>query len=169
MIDTPPPSSETLAALAEQLRDDDGIVRQAARKQLLRAGTAATAIFVQALEDESRQTRWEGAKGLSRLGDPAASTLLVEHLRDEDPGIRWLAAEGLIRTGSACLRPLLTALTTDLGDESLLEGAHHILHELLQHPAWSVTLEPVWDALNGDYASRLRVPLAAREALAQIA
>ena len=74
--------------------------------------------------------RWEAAKSLSDIADPAAAPALVQALEDPETGVRWLAAEGLIRMRSACLQPLLHALTERADSVWLRDGAHHVLHDL---------------------------------------
>jgi HEAT repeat protein len=156
----------TSSAIADLARDDT-LVRVHARDWLVGIGGPAVPALIEALADPNRQVRWDAAKALSQIADPAAAPALVRALRDRGFGIRWLAAEGLIALGSKGLVPLLRALIQHSDSVWLRQGAHHVLHDLAKRDLKDV-LQPVLAALEGIEPS-LTVPLAARAALEALA
>jgi len=94
-------------------------------------GKPAVMPLVKVLGDHRSHVRWEAAKALGPIGDPAAAPALVNALEDKDPDVRWLAAAGLIRLGCSGLHPLLTALLDRPDSGWLREGAHHVFHDLV--------------------------------------
>ena len=152
----------TSSAIADLARDDP-LVRVRARHWLEAIGRPAVPALIEALADPSSQVRWEAAKALGRMGDPAAAPSLVRALQDRGFGVRWLAADGLIALGPAGLVPLLQALVKRSGSVWLRQGAHRVLHELARGQLKDV-LQPVVAALEGIEPS-LAVPPAAEAAL----
>jgi HEAT repeat protein len=131
-----PPENETvqtkdIATLVNQLGDDDGLLRQKARTSLVCLDGSAVPSLIMALNNPSRDVRWEAAKALGEIGDPAAAPALVKALEDERFGVRWLAAEALIGLGAdAVLPPLMKALSESADSVWLRQGAHHVLRTL---------------------------------------
>jgi HEAT repeat protein len=120
--------------------------------------------LITALRSPSHTVRWEAAKALSELADPASAPALVQALTDERFDVRWLAALGLIALRQAGLVPLLDALEHASWDRVLLrDGARHILRAQLGGPYGSV-LAPVVAALEGPEPG-VTVPLSAYRAL----
>nr|PZN18096.1 MAG: PBS lyase [Chloroflexota bacterium] len=141
--------------------------RAAARRALVEFGSPAREPLVAALRSPSHTVRWEAAKALSELADPASAPALVQALTDERFDVRWLAAMGLIALQQAGLAPLLEALEQASWDKVLLrDGARHILRTQLSGPHGSV-LAPVVAALEGTEPA-VTVPLAAYRALAAL-
>lgn len=116
--------------LVAALASPDRVTRQSARETLVAVGHPAVGPLIPLLDDRHDHVRWEAAKSLADIGDPAAAPALVQTLEDPEPGVRWLAAEGLIRMRRACLKPLLHALTERADSVWLRDGAHHVLHDL---------------------------------------
>jgi len=126
-------------------------------------GSKAVGPLVKALASPKKYVRWEAAKALGRIGDPAAAQALVAALEDEMFDVRWLAAEGLIAMGRKGLVPLLQELGKHSDSVWLREGAHHIVHDLSLEDLEDVML-PVLTALDA-VAPSVEVPFAAKAAL----
>ena len=155
-------------ALITQLGDDQGFVRENARLALIDIGKDAVPLLIDALVSKREQLRWEAAKALVKIADPAAIPALVKALQDEVFDIRWLAAEALIAIGKESIEPLMQEVV-DQGNKSFLqEGAHHIITYLLPPLSKSSDLveilKPVKDALDSS-APRAAGPAAAQKAL----
>jgi HEAT repeat protein len=153
----------TIGALIADLGVKDGMVRERARQSLVAIGGPAVAPLIEALADRNEQMRWEAAKALCQIADPASAPALVTILEDEVFDVRWLAAEGLIALGRGALVPLLQALMEHPDSLWLREGAHHVLHELSGGDLKEV-LRPLLAALE-DVEPSVEVPLAAESAL----
>jgi hypothetical protein len=155
---------EAIGSLIVQLASDDGLVRVNARQSLVAIGAPAVASLNEALRDANKQVRWEAAKALNEIVDPAAAPALVRALQDREFGVRWLAAEGLIALGSRGLVPVLRALVERSGSVRLRQGAHHVLHDLARRGDLTEVLQPLVAALEGIEPS-LQVPVAAEAVL----
>jgi HEAT repeat protein len=153
--------------LIADLASQSPLVRANARQSLVAMRGPAVAPLIEALADPKRQVRWEAAKALSQIADPAAAAALVRSLRDRGFGVRWLAAEGLIALGSKGLVPLLRALIDHSDSVWLRQGAHHVLHDLAKGNLKDL-LQPVVAALE-DVEPSLEVPVAAGTALRALA
>jgi HEAT repeat protein len=154
------PDVESLVAA---LASPDRVTRQTARETLVAVGHPAVGPLIPLLGDRHGHVRWEAAKALAEIGDPASAQVLVQTLEDRDAGIRWLAAEGLIRMREAGLKPLFQALIERPDSSWLREGAHHVLHALAEMGLAEVTM-PVLDALK-DIEPTATLPSAAQRAL----
>jgi len=154
---------EDIGSLVAALASPDRVTRQTARETLVAVGHPAVGPLIPLLDDRHDHVRWEAAKSLADLGDPAAAQALVQTLEDRDAGIRWLAAEGLIKMHRASLKPLFQALIERPDSPWLREGAHHVLHDLAKMGLAEGAL-PVLAALEGIEPSAT-VPSAARRAL----
>ncbi|MGD0765977.1 MAG: HEAT repeat domain-containing protein [Dehalococcoidia bacterium] len=160
-------NAEPISRLIADLRTHDGHTREGARWALVALKGAAVAPLIDVLEDPDWHARWEAAKALGDIADPAAAPALVDALTDRRFGVRWLAAQGLIALGPDCLRPLLRALTRNTDSMWLRGGAHHILRDLSEgHLRRDMTeiVKPVLSALEGVEPSA-QAPMAARAAL----
>ena len=72
MADTPKPAvDQLLTALAS----DDPVERQEARDALVEVGSATLPGLLAALKDQRQHVRWEAAKTLSGIADPAARSM----------------------------------------------------------------------------------------------
>jgi HEAT repeat protein len=160
-------NDKKIATLVSELNCDQIIRCQKARRELVAIGREAVPSLVKALASKKKWVRWEAAKALSQIGDPAATAVLVKALEDKEFDIRWLSAEGLIKIGEEAIAPLLKALIDDSPSIWLQEGAHHVLHEV-DRGNWDAILKPVMEALEG-FQPSVDAPLAARMALEAIA
>ena len=157
--------------LKKQLSDKDGQVRETARLQLVSIGKAATLPLTKILTARNQQTRWEAAKTLGAIADPASIPALIGALEDDIFDIRWLAAEALITIGHESIKPLLEKLSPCCNELFLREGAHHVLKYIIRDNPKAVEvneiLKPVVHALE-DLASEVEVPGAAQTALQKL-
>ncbi len=155
--------SRGIPVLVGDLASENPVVRENARETLVALGKLAVGSLIEALSDENPQVRWEAAKALGCINDPAAAPALVKAMGDKRFGTRWLAAEALVALGSAALEPLLKALLEPDNAVLLGEGAHHVLHEVSKK-GLGPWLSEVMTALKGG-EPRMAVPLAAFAAL----
>jgi HEAT repeat protein len=156
-------STETIESLVTDLDSQDGQVRVRARKSLVVIGGQAVKPLVKALASKREWVRWEAAKTLGQIGDPAAVQALVKALEDKMFDVRWLAAEGLISIGREALVPLLQALMEHPDSLWLREGVHHVLHDVDKEDINEI-LQPVLAALES-FEPSVEAPLATEIAL----
>ncbi len=104
------PGSLTIRELIQALSSSEPSARQQACHDFVAFGWRALRPLLEALADESERVRWDVARALSQMGDPATAPALVGMLEDESFAVRRLAAEALARMGLAGLPPLLHAL-----------------------------------------------------------
>ena len=155
----------TIDSLIANLASKNGMVRVRARRSLVANGEPAVRPLVEALASRKQWVRWEVAKALGQIGSPASAEALVRALEDAMFDVRWLAAEGLIVIGREALVPLLHALVERSDSVWLLEGAHHVFHDLSRgRPDLKDVLQPVLAALE-DIEPSLEVPVAAEAVL----
>ncbi len=160
----PMDTNPSLSELMSQLTDHEGPVRERARHALVKIGTPAVPLLIEALTNKNKQLRWEACKALGGIKDPKASAPLVGALEDESMEIRWLAAEGLIAVGRHGIAPLLEALVDRSDSIFLRQGAHHVLHALEKEGLLKPQTMAVLDALR-TLEAESAVPLQARKAL----
>lgn len=134
--------------LVADLASDDGTVRKRAREALVELGREATGRLTALLADERIRLRWEAARALVDIADPAAAPSLIAALEDAEFEIRWLAAEALVALGRAGLIPLLWRLARPPHTPELRDGAHHVLSELKGRVV-GVPVGRVLEALSG--------------------
>jgi hypothetical protein len=149
--------------LAAGLGDPNSRKRGEAREQLLALERAAIPALLSALTDPSGGVRWQAAKALSQIHDPDTATDLMNAMEDDDFGVRWLAAEGLIAMGRASLEAVLQGLISCFGSIRMREGAHHVLHAMVDNGLHDETLEKLLTAMQG-YAPAEDVAWAAEKA-----
>ncbi len=123
--------SEKICLLIETLHGPDPSKRQSTRKALVSMGKAAVKPLIALLSDAGPHVRWEAAKALGKIGDPASAPALVEALEDDDSNVRWLAAVALAAMKHKALMPLLSALVRHPNSIWLREAAHHVCRELI--------------------------------------
>ena len=156
-------SQKTVDQLVADLGSQDAVARRDTRAELVGIGSGAVPPLLDALDAPQQHMRWEAAKSLAEIAEPAAAQRLVAALGDQDTDVRWVVGEALIALGGEAVKPLLTTLTkSDLAD--VYEGADHVLHNLAQHGDLAALLEPVLKALDQP-EPEIAVPLAAAEAL----
>jgi hypothetical protein len=151
------------AALLDDLTCDDIIRCQKARRALVAIGHAAVPSLVKGLGSKKAWVRWESAKALGQIGDPASIAALIRALQDDEFDVRWLAAEGLVAIGKKAVVPLLKVLIGKPDSIWLREGAHHVFHDM-DRTGLDGILQPVMSALE-DMEPSLQVPVAADNAL----
>lgn len=122
--------NQAVHALILVLSSRDGMLRKSARESLVAIGAAAVPPLIETLATPDRTSRWEAAKALGNIGDPAAAPALVRILEDDDFGVRWLASDALIGLGVHGLEPLLIALLHNPDSGRLREAAHHVVRVL---------------------------------------
>ena len=150
-------------SLIADLTCDQMMKCQDARLKLVAMGSVAVPALVEALLSRKQWVRWEAAKALSQIGDPASAEALIKALEDKVFDIRWIAAEGLVGIGKDALVPLLKALIGNSDSVWLRGSAHHLLTDMYLDELEEV-LKPVITALEGLEPS-VTVPVAAEIAL----
>ena len=160
------PGQTIIQSLIADLGNKDELVRVKARRRLVGYKSRAVEPLVALLKDKNDWVRWEAAKALSQIGNPASIQALLEALTDKSFEVRWLAAEGLIKIGRKSIVPLLEALINHSDSYWLQEGAHHVLHDFNKRKPVKA-LQPVLTALEGSQSS-LETPLIAKAALNSI-
>ena len=120
--------SRPLEELIARLSTSNGRTRQRVRETLAAIGEPAVPSLVALLGSPQVRLRWEAAKALTQIPDPAAIPDLVSLLGDPEAGIRWLAAIGLINIGSRSVPPVLQALTECAASKGFRDASHHVLH-----------------------------------------
>jgi HEAT repeat protein len=153
----------TLRSLVNLLTSNDGFVRTCSRNSLIKIGSEAVPMLVEALISKEVLKRWEAIKALSRIGDPAALNSLVLAMDDKVFDVRWVAAEGLIAIGNLSIAPLLDLIIKQPDSIRLRDGVHHVLYALNKERPNEI-IKPVIDALESAEAP-LQVPWAAEKAL----
>lgn len=160
--------AKKVESLMADLASERGLTRQRARATLIAIGKPAVGPLITLMDDPRRPIRWEAAKALGEIADPAAAPVLVNALEDKGIGVRWLAGEGLIGMGRGGLRPLLQALVHHSDSEWLREGAHHVLRGLtregMSEDDMTEIVLPVLRRLEG-VEPTITVPRAAEAAL----
>ena len=149
--------------LVSNLSSDESIVRQQARHDLVRIGAPATEAIQKLADSDVGHVRWECAKTLAAIGDPASTDTLIKLLEDPDNGTVWDAALGLITIGKPAAKPLLRAVIDRTSHFSIIAGAHHALHEMSENE-WGASLKPVYEALHSSEPGA-SAPVAAAKAL----
>lgn len=157
----------TASHLVEQLSSENGSVRAVARDAIIKIGPPMTPHLIQLLSSPDEHLRWEAAKALAAIADPASAPALVGALEDRSFGVRWLASSGLIALGRDGLRPLLVALMQNSGTVLLRSAAHRIVFDLAGRDHLFVLLKPLVDALESTEPA-VSVPVAAHAALQKL-
>ena len=155
-----------IASLVADLASKNWLVRQRAHESLVAIGKPAVPALIEALMSPNDSVRWEAAKALRDICDPAAAPALVKVLEDDNFGARWLAADGLIAMGRDGLAPLLKALEQRPDSIRLQKSAHHILRSLRSLGLGDL-VSPVLAALE-DIEPAAGVPWAAEATLATL-
>lgn len=159
--------NDRIKSLIESLGSNDGSEREDARRKLIQIGRPAVPLLIATMTHDDAQTRWEAAKALTDIHDPAAAPVFVRALRDKNSGVRWIAAEGLIGLGSKGLDPLLHELMQHSDSKQVRDGVHHVLTSINRGDV-SDTVQPVIDALESTEPITA-APVAAYEALQRLA
>jgi len=160
------PKHATIEFAVSELASNSSFARVDAREYLVSMKGKAVPHLTEALRSKNQWVRWEAAKALSKIGDPAASQALIDALDDKMFDVRWIAAEGLISIGRKALIPLLAAMSKKGESLWLREGAHHIIHDLMREDLKGV-FGPVLEAIEKP-EGKLAVPLAADKAMEEL-
>jgi hypothetical protein len=113
-----------------RLTDKSGLVRENARKNLVKIGIPAVHYLEELTTDARRIARWEAIKTLAEIQHPVTASFLINALEDQSEDVRWIAAEGLADLGETGFITTLNALKKNDPTILLLNGAHHILTRL---------------------------------------
>lgn len=155
-------TDDEIKRLTEQLGDEDAVVRQQSRHDLIDlGGHDVTRAMIPALIDTRTQVRWEAAKTLLAIADTVAAPALMNALDDEDVDVRWIAAEALVALGHIGLLTVLNGLTKRASSVAYCQSAHHVLHET---KAYGDLIAPVLETLEQSDAA-IKAPPAAYKAL----
>jgi hypothetical protein len=146
---TQAPQPSEIPSLIDALSGRTQMAPWKARETLVAAGQIAVPALTGALTGDRAEMRWEAAKALSELHDPASAGALVSALENHDGSVRWIAAEALTWLGSETLDSLLHALLKNSGSEWLREGSHHVLTVLRHNGDLPPQVLPVLEALDG--------------------
>ncbi len=169
MGSSPDHPAKDIESLVADFASRDGGVRLAARQALVAVGRPAIGALVGALTDSRTQVRWEAAKSLGEIADPAGTEALALALDDKVFDVRWLAATGLIAIGRETIVPVLRVVISCADSTLCRSASHHVLHDLAAgHEELKETLAPVLNALEGR-APSLEVPLAAEATIEALA
>jgi HEAT repeat protein len=139
---------------------------QNARRALVKMGPAAVPELVKALNHKNQWVRWEATKALAQIGDSAGTGALIGLLENEEFDMRWMAAEGLIAIGPRSIPKLLKALIENPHSRWLLDGAHHVIHDIRRGDLDKI-LKPLLNALD-DVESSTEIPVLSATALNQM-
>ncbi len=150
--------------IGSHLVDWDPRNRHQARQQLVLMGESALPVLLEKLSAKNWHVRWEAAKALGEIGDPAAAEALVKLLQDPDTSVRWAGMGSLIKLGRAGIKPLLLSLTHDFHSARLRQGVHHVLHSLHTKGLLTPLEAEVFHALEG-ISSEVLAAQAANRAL----
>ncbi len=155
--------NENIELRIRELASRDVLIVQQARESLTGCGRPAVPALLRALNDEDDQIRWEAARVLGEIGDPATAPALVKTLTDQNFVVRWIASEAIDALGHTGVVPLLNALETQPDSLWLRRGAHRILRVQARGKLGEI-LDPVMKALEG-MEPVLEVPIACVNAL----
>lgn len=157
-------SKQNVDRLAADLGSKSAVVCRDARAALVQIGSAAVPPLLDALDAPQQHIRWEAAKALAEIADPATVERLVAALGDKDSDVRWVVGGALIALGRVAVKPLLTTLTKSDLPDGVHQGAHHVLHDLARRGDLASLLEPVLKSFQKPEPA-IAVPVAAAEAL----
>ena len=78
----------TIKSLIADLASKDGVVRVMARRQLVAYKKRSVAPLIRTLSNENDWVRWEAAKALSQIANPASIQALLGALSDTEFDVR---------------------------------------------------------------------------------
>ena len=139
---------EEIAKHIQELGSDDIHAREQARFMLIEAGGDATPFLIDILKTGVERKRWEAARLLGEIRDPAAADVLVETLMDQSIGVHWAASEALVALGQAAIVPLLNGLIRHFDSARFRQGAYHVLHTFEHFQQLDAKALEVLDALR---------------------
>ena len=124
--------SHRIQELVTQLEDSDGVTRKRARETLTTIGDDAVPHLVGLLASPEDRLRWEAAKALDKIPDPAAITGLVSLLADPASEIKVAGRDGAHTPGKSVRTTRVRALADHAEDKGLRAASHHVLHDLAE-------------------------------------
>ena len=107
--------------------------REVTRGKLIALGHTAVIPLLHRLADPDDHVRWEAAKALAGIADPAAAVALAEALNDECDTVRWTAGEALVAIGWEGAKQVLVTLLRKSDTTRLCTAAHHVLSHFAKH------------------------------------
>lgn len=153
-------NTEKIKQLIDQLSNEDGQVRSAAREELVQiGGPEVTQALMLELIDTRPYVRWEAAKGLVPLRDASSAASLLNAMDDENADVRWVAGEGLVALGNAGLMTVLSGLIRNARSIQFCRAAHHVLNEFKKYGNAELIV-PVVNALEHSEPAVTVPPLA---------
>jgi HEAT repeat protein len=156
----------TAESLIHALKSKNVAEREKTRAKLIALGHVAVIPLLHKLVDADEHVRWEAAKALEGIADPASAAALAEALNDENAGVRWSAGQALIAIGWEGAKQVLVALLRKSDSTSLCTSAHHVLSHFAKQKSGEF-LKPVLERLHGAEPA-VSVPLAALSALGHL-
>ena len=155
---------QRLTDLIDALASDDGPRRKRARETLTLLGEPAVQHLRNLLLSADKRLRWEAAKCLAAMVDPASVEALVELVTDPYSEVRWLAGSGLISLGPRSVAPVLGCLIRRAESEGNQQAARRVLRGLApDNGVLAEIVGPVIDTLDhldpAVIASKAAVPL----------
>ncbi len=166
MNETNESDQTTVESTIDALRSKHVAEREKAREKLIALGHAAVIPLLHKLTDPDEHVRWEAAKVLEGIADPASADALADALHDESAGVRWTAGEALIAIGWEGCKQVLVALLRKSDSTVLCTAAHHVLSHFAKTKSGEC-LKPVLDRLQGAEPA-VSVPPAALTALGHL-
>ena len=154
---------ESVAELVEGLASKRPAQREKTRKQIVKIGHAAVIPLLHKLTDPAEHVRWEAAKALAEIADPAAADALVDALGDGSSDVRWVAGEALIALGWEGAKHVLVRLLRQGDSTDFCCNAHQVLSVFAKRRSGRF-LKPVLEGLRG-YEPGVNAPPAALIAL----
>jgi len=140
---------QRLADLIEALGSDDGPKRKRARETLTLLGEPAVPQLRGLLSSADKRLRWEAAKCLAAMVDPASVEALVELVTDRYSEVRWLAGSGLINLGPRSVTPVLGSLIRHPESMGNQQAARRVLRGLASdNGVLAEIIGPLIDALD---------------------
>ncbi len=157
---------ESTDKLIDLLDSGDPFERKEAQNRLSEIGKPAVPALIKLTKHPESELRWEAAKILGDIGDPAAIPTLINLLVDEAFEVRWRAAESLIKMKRASIIPLFQELQREKRFESVwfMEGVHHVLRKLDEIGYLGLPSQKVLEAFKNP-SNEIAVPEAAEKAL----
>jgi len=138
-----------LTDLIAALGSDDGPKRKPARETLTLLGEPAIPQLRGLLFSADKRIRWEAAKCLGAMVDPASVEAFVELVTDQYSEVRWLAGSGLINLGPRSAAPVLDSLVRYPDSMGHQQAARRVLRGLSSdNGVLAEIVGPVVDALD---------------------
>jgi sporulation protein YlmC with PRC-barrel domain len=157
----------SITSFITMLGNNDAPTRLEARKKLIAMGSSAVPVLITALSNCNDHIRWEAARALGEIQDPASIKNLVQALEDQNVDVRWAAAESLIKFKQKAVTPTLMMLVQDFNSIWLREGARYVLRRLKKRGYLHSPGSQVLNALDGP-VPEVEAPWAAKSALEEL-